>query len=578
MSIILHEVRIKNFRALKDIKVKLSPLTILVGTNNSGKTSFLKALELVFGLDRKLIRKEDFHATIDKLIATEQSSTIDTLITPTGQDSKRVPIFDETWSSHWGANAIRTDENDLEYVAIRTTIRFDELKRDFSLEQHFLSDWDENPDEWWTSALLDKIPLSIMEKLPLLYLDAQRDIHREMRNPHSFWGKLISDINLNEDQLERIEADLLRLNTEIVSNSTILAHLQQNLKELNLFSSGEHNGVEITPIVRKIRDIYRGIDVLFSEPGDDSFPLEYHGMGTRSWATLLAFRSYASWIEGVNQEKNLPFWSILALEEPESHLHPQAQRNILKQMASFNGQKIISTHSPYIASFAPLESIRHFSKHDSRTAVSEINMTTMHRDDIRKINREVMNSRGELLFSKCIILCEGETEEQALPIFFEAHFGCNPFELGINIIGVGGKGKKYLPFLHVAQGLNIDWLIFSDGEKDVLDQLNEALLLVDTNLQDPRVIYFENHQNYEQYILAHYREEAISAIIEYDAVNEQHKAVLQEKEYSDEDVLTKLQSGKTKYASVLAETIVTMADSEIEIPEKIRQLFLQIKT
>ncbi|WP_052833366.1 ATP-dependent nuclease [Paenibacillus polymyxa] len=577
MSLIVQEVRIRNFRSLKEINVKLSPLTLLVGTNNSGKTSFLKALELVFGIDRKQIRKEDFHATTGSLLEAEQNSTIDVLLTPIGLDGERVRTFDETWSNYWGATLIRTNENDFEHIPIRTTIKFDRLKRDFTVEQHILSNWEENPDRWDESTILDKIPPSKIEKIPLLYLDAQRDIQKEMRNPLSFWGKLISDINLDKDKLEDIETDLLRLNNEILNSSTILSHLQNNLNQLNQISHSQQNSVEITPVTRKIRDIYRGVDVLFSEPGADSFPLEYHGMGTRSWATLLAFRSYASWIEIANKEEELPFWCILALEEPESHLHPQAQRKILKQMASFNGQKIISTHSPYIASFAPLHSIRHFSKNNSQTIVSHINMTAMSKEDIRKINREVMSSRGELLFSKCIILCEGETEEQALPIFFEAYFGFNPFELGVNIVGVGGKGKRYLPFLHVATGLNINWLIFSDGEQDVLDELEEALLPLDTNLQDSRIIYFENHQNFEQYILTNYPVETKEAIIECDAINEHHKGALRAKELSNEDILKKLKNGKTKYAPVLAETIVSMPDINQRIPNKIKQLFQQIR-
>lgn len=47
----------------------------------------------------------------------------------------------------------------------------------------------------------------------------------------------------------------------------------------------------------------------------------------------------------------------------------------------------------------------------------KINTSELEPSDIRKIKREVINTRGDLLFANAIILCEGETEEQSLPVF-----------------------------------------------------------------------------------------------------------------------------------------------------------------
>jgi len=48
-------VRIANFRSLQNIEVGLGDITLLMGMNNSGKTSFLKALHLALGADRRTI-------------------------------------------------------------------------------------------------------------------------------------------------------------------------------------------------------------------------------------------------------------------------------------------------------------------------------------------------------------------------------------------------------------------------------------------------------------------------------------------------------------------------------------------
>jgi putative ATP-dependent endonuclease of OLD family len=148
-------------------------------------------------------------------------------------------------------------------------------------------------------------------------------------------------------------------------------------------------------------------------------------------------------------------------------------------------------------------------------------MSAINPEEKRKINREVMNTRGELIFSKAIILSEGETEEQALPIFAKKYWGKYPFELGLNFIGVGGQGN-YKPFLKVAESFNIKWFIFSDGEiktvKSVQKQIVEVLG-TDFNIEKSEdVIILDNGKNFENYLIdSSYIKELIQAINEVEA-------------------------------------------------------------
>ena len=89
----------------------------------------------------------------------------------------------------------------------------------------------------------------------------------------------------------------------------------------------------------------KGLNINFQDRNNESFPLEYHGMGTRSWASLLTFKAYITWFaESYQTEGTSPYYPILALEEPEAHLHPNAQRHLYSQLLEINGQKIISSH------------------------------------------------------------------------------------------------------------------------------------------------------------------------------------------------------------------------------------------
>lgn len=79
MGILIEKVRVKNFRSLKDVEITLSPLTLLVGSNNSGKTSFLKALNLALGIERK-------NVTLDDLFIDGQGNRI------TGEEGRKIII------------------------------------------------------------------------------------------------------------------------------------------------------------------------------------------------------------------------------------------------------------------------------------------------------------------------------------------------------------------------------------------------------------------------------------------------------------------------------------------------------
>ncbi|HFZ1662987.1 TPA: DUF2813 domain-containing protein, partial [Klebsiella aerogenes] len=61
MSILINCVRISGFRGISEVEVELGRVAILLGTNNAGKTSFLKSLQLALGDYQRYFSDEDFH-------------------------------------------------------------------------------------------------------------------------------------------------------------------------------------------------------------------------------------------------------------------------------------------------------------------------------------------------------------------------------------------------------------------------------------------------------------------------------------------------------------------------------------
>src|SRR5699024_2409954 len=131
----------------------------------------------------------------------------------------------------------------------------------------------------------------------------------------------------------------------------------------------------------------KGIKINYSH-----FAMEYHGMGTRSWSSLLILKAFILQNKKLADKGKVAYYPIIAIEEPESHLHPNAQKKLYSQINNIDGQKIISTHSSYIAGNAKLKEVRGIFKKNVNVLIGKIEKG-LNSEDIRKIKRQVINTR-----------------------------------------------------------------------------------------------------------------------------------------------------------------------------------------
>ncbi|MFC1926704.1 ATP-dependent endonuclease [Chloroflexota bacterium] len=596
-SIKIIVVQIHNFRSLKEVEVFLDATTILIGENNSGKTSFLEALYYAIGAGKRTIGEEDIYIDPkEKRVPRDRIVTIDLLIRPIDSNGNIRDTFIEGsfWVSLWGSG-VAQDEKENDFVAIRTQMKWSNTKGEYGTERRFLLDWP-SLEKWEDARINEKAVVTPrnIEPIALYFLDAKRDIQDELQNRSSFWHRLISDPGLTDEQIEQIEKDLSSLNEQIIDGSDVLSHVQEHLNEIYRTVPCDKGSVVITPLTRHLRDLSKGMDISFCTTGATSFPLARHGMGTRCLAALLIFRAYSVWRQ--QRKKHDGMHSMLALEEPEAHLHPQAQRALFVYIEETPGQRIISTHSPYIAGQADINQFRHFNKNGAITEVSQIDISQFQDDDIRKIKREVLNTRGDLLYARVLILCSGETEEQALPIYAEVYWGITPSALGISIIGVGGDGK-YPPFLHLASCLGIHWYICSDGEDTAIQNVESALKSIglDDISEQKNVFILPDKHKWETYLVAQGYCDVIEIML--NSVNNTENFVSDYiermdgqrrrgdvvRDYTGEEgrkraIVDILYGDKTKYAAPLARAITSLEEAKRRIPKKVKEMFGKIES
>lgn len=571
------EVRIRNFRSLKEVDVPLDWLTVLIGENNAEKTSFLDALFVAIGAGRRSISIDDIYlAKSEKTVPKDRDVIIDLLIRPTDDSGNITDAFQagEYWIELYG-EGISQDDNDRDFIAIRTQMKWNATEGEYEVERKFLGDW-QDPGRLDQSKTKKTVSANQIKPLSLYLLDAKRDIKEEFQSRSSFWYKLISDLGLENELIDEIEYELDKINEGIISGSGVLNHIQEHLNGLYKTIGGDRESVSITPITRHLRDLSKGMDVNYSTKGAQSFPLARHGMGTRSLAAVLTFRAYMTWKQRNSDGRNIH--PMLALEEPESHLHPQAQRALFFQIEEIPGQRIISTHSPYIAGQTDVSKFRHFRKVGDNTVVTLMDIAGLDQDDIHKIDRMVMNTRGEIIYANALVLFEGEqTEDQALPIFAEKYWGQHPNALGISMVGVGGDGL-YLPFIRLAKSFQIPWYIFSDGENVTVTKVKRALTKAGESISSTRLFIIPDEKCFEEYIsVEEYKDVLIDMIICTQSQNPMHKAALKEewirKTDPLNDICSTLKKDKTLYGKRIAEAIIDMENEDLRFPPLIRSLF-----
>ena len=608
MGISIFKVRIENFRSIKNLELTLSMINVVIGANNCGKSNFLKAMNVALGQNRT-ISSDDIYVDKDEVLDNTKCATIDIMLRPVDDANNAVSNFSDFWIGVFTEEWITTGDPLGDYVGIRTILQYDALRNDYIVVRKQITDWGDSI----SSASVNRRKAftgDMNTYISSFYMDAQRDVVDDIKDRKSYFGRATSRVDLPQEKVLEIERQLNDVNSQIVDSIPALSQTATRISAIAATVGAADGAIQIEPLARKMTDLHKGMDVVFRDGNAARLSVSQHGMGTPSWISFLTLGAYVDWEKQrlIEDDPESESYIMLTMEEPEAHLHPQAQQKLYSQLCNFSGQKIISTHSPSVVSQANLENLIHFEKTNGRTTAHNFDAGNYTQDEKNRIRREVISSRGELLFSKAIVLCEGVTEEQALPIFFREKFDIEPSFCGISIIGIGGQ--NYKTFLSLIKDFNINWFIFSDGETQTIKTVTKAIRDVfNADIQTfPNVIILDNGEDYERHLLnSGYEAEIVSAICEYEGDPEfvnnyihkrDHTSAGREKtdqpecptchqpiyrdiirNYSGDegyrqaiyDCCTAKQA-KAKYATEVAEKIVSISDENRRIPPKIKSL------
>ncbi|MEA2240205.1 MAG: putative ATP-dependent endonuclease of the family [Thermoanaerobaculia bacterium] len=351
----LTSLKIENFRSIKSVEVPLGETTVFIGPNNSGKTSLLDAVRIA--LTRKWGQRGTGFTEYDVRLAHENDD-------PKTSPAVAIEIrAEESAANEW------PDEL---HQALADILQDDPVTGRSSVTLRVSCGWSAAQGSYeptWTFLNAARLPLvggsarrvnleRFWQYLPVFYLGALRDAQDEFSTRSQFWGRLLKAMEIPAALEGRVQRVLDLLNKKLLRADARLTKIADVLAGATQIAARDRDGgVNLRLVPLKSWDLLSKAEIILrNEPDWPWLPLNKHGQGVQSLTVIFLFQAF---VEHLLTELYEPDSTpILALEEPETHLHPQAARTLWSHVTKLSGQKLITTHSPYFVQHVPFRDIR----------------------------------------------------------------------------------------------------------------------------------------------------------------------------------------------------------------------------
>ncbi|GGG80604.1 ATP-dependent nuclease [Corynebacterium pelargi] len=531
----ISKIQIQNFRLLRSTEIDLdSETTVLVGRNNSGKTTFAEACARFLQTPPLKLTLADFSSECypEFLEAWEfynsgdEKSARDTL-----------PAISLTVEISYSKDLHAYGPLSAAIVDLDPNCTKAKIRLEYSLGggklAHFFEGIADRSDSG--KADLESVLTIINDRVPAMYgrsitaidpgdvtnrreitieamqriltvhfLKAQRGLDDEKERPKDLIGDIFQtlfdaaareeDGNSQKNTVEALKEAVADIERQLGAKvSEMVEGLIPALQSFG-YPGLVDPGIRAETTLDIARVLGKHTSIRYDGAAGVTLPESYSGLGSRN--LILMLFTLLSYYREFASRGNLPGLHLIFIEEPEAHLHPQMQEVFIEQLASVSmlfpalheveqnwwPQFTVSTHSSHVANRAKFSAIRYFRVENAPEANIGCHTVVLNLTDAEDIDEEFLHKyltlvRSDLFFADKAILVEGTSERLIVP----AGIRNSKHELGnqyVTIMEVGGAyAHLFFPLLDF---LHIPTLVITDI--DAVEQSESTSRLVATTV------------------------------------------------------------------------------------------------
>ena len=354
----LADLRIENFRGVRTGRIKFGKHTVLVGPNNCGKTTIIEALALLFGRDRLIrpLTEHDFYGGDPQprdrilLVATITGFEHDDPdVHPDWfRDDRAVPKW---WNAAGGVVSAMRDEPGWSLACqIAFCARFDRPELEVETARYFYDD-EEMGDIFLDEARVG-VPVSLIRDIGFFLVPATRTWDKVVSFGSELFRRVVSTAAAQPAESVLAERDRLRQPEHPLEADDRLQPIVTRLNEelAGFFTTAPTLHLRVT--ATDSQGLLEAVVPHYAQ-GDALIPLpaRRHGSGLVSLQHLLLLFQFGRQRAAAGEG----FW--MALEEPELHVPPPLQRQLVHRIQGLSTQTFVSTHSPMVAAMSEPTSV-----------------------------------------------------------------------------------------------------------------------------------------------------------------------------------------------------------------------------
>lgn len=414
----LESIEVRGFRSFSQEssqKINLKTFTVIVGENDSGKSNLLKAIQ--FALDSKVANmvREDFNI--------RKSLSVGGKVVDKKAPQINIKLYFNNSSKLLPKNFQKRRYNTKSNAAFVITC---------NASGHDNKNFEKKYE-------LNNKPIR------------EEDVPTMLSKISCFITPSIRDVNYLNELKKFLPIERGGLINQAIKRFSAIIKDKVSIQESLFRKATDAQKVSIEPILNS-EEVLNIMDFDFSVVKDDiPIQLKNHGQGMISKIIISLFMK-----KGRN--------SIIGIEEPEIHIHPNLIREIVfecEKQTKKKTQIIIVTHSHYLVNFIAPKNILIARKDAKYTKIGEIipvdSAITQRIENNIFLNRQ----KTEILFAKGVIFVEGPYDRRAFMIIDANGKGLS-FSYGINIVDVGCD--DFLPYIELCIQSKISWAIIADSK------------------------------------------------------------------------------------------------------------------